>query len=133
MRYGPCAHLTSLLRHHYWIRLRAWVSGQQYFHACNVSLVFYSNLARINREWEANPGFDINFNSYIVDDVDELKVDELKVDKLKVDKDYGGSDLPIPLHGGVTILPDTVLYSGPAVVPEVPLDGIERLRRRLGR
>ena len=32
----------------------------------------------------------------------------------------------------LTALPDTVLYSGPAVVPEVPLDGIERLRRRLG-
>ena len=31
------------------------------------------------------------------------------------------------------IAPDAVLYSGPAVVPEVPLDGIERLRKRLGR
>ena len=31
------------------------------------------------------------------------------------------------------VAPDHVLYSGTAVVPGVPLDGIERLRRRLGR
>ena len=31
------------------------------------------------------------------------------------------------------LVPDTVFYSGPAVVPKVPLDGIERLRKRLGR
>ena len=30
------------------------------------------------------------------------------------------------------IAPDHILYSGRAMVPEVPLDGIERLRRRLG-
>lgn len=28
--------------------------------------------------------------------------------------------------------PDELLYSGPAIVPEVPLDGIERLRKWLG-
>ena len=29
------------------------------------------------------------------------------VDELAIDNDYGGSDLPIPLHGGdITILPD---------------------------
>jgi len=44
--------------------------------------------------------------------------------ELVVDNDYGGSDLPIPRHGGdVTILPD----------PDFKLDGIERLRKRLGR
>ncbi len=31
------------------------------------------------------------------------------------------------------IVPDAVLYSGPAVVPKVPLDGIERIRKWLGR
>ena len=66
------------------------------------------------------------------------------VDELKVDNDYGGGDLPIPFHGGditvsyntapVIVDPDHILYSGSAaVVPEVPLDGIERLRKRLGR
>ncbi len=30
-------------------------------------------------------------------------------------------------------VPDAVLYSGPADVSGVPLDGIERLRQRLGR
>ncbi len=30
-------------------------------------------------------------------------------------------------------VPDAILYSGPAVIPKVPLDGIERLRQRLGR
>ncbi len=40
--------------------------------------------------------------------------------------------------GAVTVLeldmiPDAVLYSGPVVVPEVPLDGIARLRKRLSR
>ena len=33
----------------------------------------------------------------------------------------------------IPALPDTILYSGVAVVPEPPLDGIERLRKRLGR
>ncbi len=32
----------------------------------------------------------------------------------------------------ITAAPDHILYSGSAVVPEVPLDGIERLRKRLG-
>ena len=32
----------------------------------------------------------------------------------------------------ITGLSDTVLYSGSAVVTGVPLDGIERLRKRLG-
>ncbi len=64
------------------------------------------------------------------------------IDELKVDNDYGGFDLPIPRHGGditvrynatpVSVDPDHILYSGSAVVPEVPLDGIERLRKRLG-
>ncbi len=31
------------------------------------------------------------------------------------------------------LVPDAVLYSGSAEVSGVPLDGIERLRRRLGR
>ena len=31
------------------------------------------------------------------------------------------------------MVPDELLYSGLTVVPEVPLDGIERLRKRLGR
>ena len=31
----------------------------------------------------------------------------------------------------ITAAPDAVLYSGPAVVTDLPLDGIERLRRRL--
>ncbi len=33
----------------------------------------------------------------------------------------------------ITAAPDHILYSGSVVVPEVPLDGIERLRKRLGR
>ncbi len=33
----------------------------------------------------------------------------------------------------ITALPDAILYSGSAMVTGVPLDGIERLRRRLGR
>ena len=32
----------------------------------------------------------------------------------------------------VSVDPDHILYSGSVVVPEVPLDGIERLRKRLG-
>lgn len=56
---------------------------------------------------------------------------------------------PVTPHGGdITILPDPdaneihlwyeairakLLYSGPAVVPEEPLDGIARLRKRLDR
>lgn len=32
----------------------------------------------------------------------------------------------------ITAAPDEILYSGSAVVPEVPLDGIARLRKRLG-
>ena len=31
------------------------------------------------------------------------------------------------------VVPDVVLYSGSAMVPGVPLDGIARLRKRLGR
>ena len=33
----------------------------------------------------------------------------------------------------VIVDPDHILYSGSAVVPKVPLDGIARLRKRLGR
>ena len=33
----------------------------------------------------------------------------------------------------IAAIPDVVLYSGSAVVPKVPLDGIARLRKRLGR
>ena len=28
---------ASCSRHHYWVRLRAWMTGRQYFHACDVT------------------------------------------------------------------------------------------------
>ena len=31
------------------------------------------------------------------------------------------------------LVPDEILYSGLAIIPRMPLNGIERLRKRLGR
>ena len=33
----PATSLPPCTRHHYWTRLRAWVTGQQFFHACDVT------------------------------------------------------------------------------------------------
>lgn len=110
MRSKTSAYQTCS-RHHYWTHLRAWVTGQQYFHACDVT-------------WTSVTG-----RTY-----------------LAVDGDY----FPVIPHGGdITILPDCCSLENPhdgpppdrrhhwlraiAVVPEVPLDGIARLRKRLGR
>ena len=102
----------SCRKRHLWTRLGAWVTGRQFFHACDVS-------------WTSVTGI-LDGRPWLDDGV------------LLVDYDHG--ELPIPRHGGdITILPDhdfdhrRFFYSGSAVVPEVPLDGIERLRKRLGR
>ena len=65
--------------------------------------------------------------------------------------DYDHLEPPIARHGGditilpdpdftvgynttpIRLMPDSILYTGSVVVPVVPLDGIARLRRRLGR
>ncbi len=70
--------MTSCSRHHYWTRLRAWVTGRQWCHACNVAAwtsVSYSEVAG-TVDWEGFPVIPHGGDIVILPDPDFRASDE---------------------------------------------------------